>query len=197
MTTRFYRIKEEVRILGLDDGPFKRKDKEVLVVGVVFRGGSFLDGVVSIKVRVDGLNATRKLVSLIKKTRFKDLRVVMLDGLAFGGFNLVDIQELYEKTKLPVIVVTRDMPDFEEINRALDHLPYKKKRWSCIEKAGRPVRVETKPGRSVYMQYHGLKREDAVEIVRLSATRSLLPEPIRTAHLIAQGIILGESKGKA
>ncbi|MBM3309562.1 MAG: DUF99 family protein, partial [Candidatus Altiarchaeales archaeon] len=54
VATKFYRIKPEVRILGLDDGPFKQNDKKVLVVGVVFRGGSFLDGVVSTKVRVDG-----------------------------------------------------------------------------------------------------------------------------------------------
>ena len=43
----------------------------------------------------------------------------MLDGLAFGGFNLIDIQEVYEKTKLPVIVVVRDKPNLEEIKKAL------------------------------------------------------------------------------
>ena len=194
---KFYRVKKEVRILGFDDGPFKRGDRDVLVVGVVYRGGSFLDGVVSTKVKVDGLDATKKLVALVKKTRFKDVRVVMLDGLAFGGFNMVDMEALYDKTGLPVIAVTRDMPDFAEIDKALDHLPGKKKRWQCIQKAGTPVAVETKPGRRIYMQYHGLKEEDAKAIVRLSATHSLLPEPIRTAHLIAQGIVLGESKGKA
>ena len=121
----------------------------------------------------------------------------MIDGLAFGGFNLVDIQELYEKTKLPVIAVTRDMPDFEGIDNALNHLSHKKKRWSCIEKAGKLVKVETKPGKSIHIQYHGLKKEDAIKIVKISATRSLLPEPIRVAHLITQGIVLGESRGKA
>jgi len=194
---KFYRVKPEVRILGFDDGPFKRSDKDVLVVGVVYRGGSFLDGVVSTKVNVDGLDATRKLVTLVKKTRFKDVRVIMLDGLAFGGFNMVDMEALHEKTQLPVIAVTRDMPDFAKISKALDHLPNKKKRWRCIEKAGEPVAVATKPGRRIYMQYSGLRQEDAAAIVRLSATHSLLPEPIRVAHLVAQGIVLGESKGKA
>jgi endonuclease V-like protein UPF0215 family len=194
---KFYRVKKEVRILGFDDGPFSRHDKDVLVVGAVFRGGSFMDGVVSIRVKVDGLDATRKLAVLVKKTRFKDVRVIMLDGLAFGGFNMVDLEQMYEKTKIPVIAVTRDMPDFSEIDKALNHVENKKRRWLCIQKAGTPVAVETKPGRRIYMQYHGIREDDAKAIVRLSATHSLLPEPIRVAHLIAQGIVLGESKGKA
>jgi len=197
MNRNFYRIKDEVRILGLDDGPFKRGDRQVLVVGVVYRGGKFLDGVVSTKVRVDGLDATKKLALMIKDTRFGDLRVVMLDGLAFGGFNMVDMQKLYEETGLPVIAVTRDKPNLEDIANALEHLKNKRWRWACIEKAGEPAKVETKPGRFIYMQHHGINRGDAEAIVKLSATRSLLPEPIRAAHLIAQGIVLGESKGKA
>jgi len=33
--------------------------------------------------------------------------------------------------------------------------------------------------------------------VKLSSTRSLIPEPIRVAHLIASGVALGESRGGA
>ena len=197
MTSRFYRIKDEVRILGLDDGPFKRGDTEVIVVGTVFRGGSFLDGVLSTKVGVDGLDATDKVVELASGMRFKDVRVVMLDGLAFGGFNLVDINRLYRETKLPVIVVVRVKPDFEEIKKALEHLPDKEARWRLIEKVGSVKTVQTKPGKKIFIQFAGIKEEDAREIVKLSSTRSLIPEPIRVAHLIAQGIVLGESKGKA
>jgi len=197
MTSRFYSIKDEIRILGLDDGPFKRDEREVLVVGTVFRGGSFLDGVVSTKVTVDGLDATDKLVELVCNTKFKDLRVVMLDGLGFGGFNLVDIKRLYEDTGLPVIVVVRNKPDFDEIRNALNNLPQSQTRWNLVEKAGEVRSVSTKPGKKIFFQVAGIKEEDAREIIKLSATRSLLPEPIRVAHLIAQGIVLGESRGKA
>jgi hypothetical protein len=197
MATRFYRIKEEVRILGLDDGPFRRGGRDVLVVGAVFRGGNYMDGVMSTRVRVDGFNATKKIALMVGESRFKDLRVIMLDGLAFGGFNMVDIEELHNRTKLAVIAVTRHMPDFRGIDRALDNLSGKERRLNCIRKAGAPVKVETRQGKGVYMQHAGISREDAAAIVRLSATRSLLPEPIRVAHLIAQGIVLGESRGKA
>jgi len=39
--------------------------------------------------------------------------------------------------------------------------------------------------------------EDAEEIIRLSTTRSAIPEPVRVAHLIAAGVVTGESKGNA
>ena len=42
----------------------------------------------------------------------------------------------------------------------------------------------------------GLKLEDAMEIVKFSTTRSAIPEPLRVAHIIAAGIVTGESKGK-
>lgn len=197
MPARFYAIKDEVRILGFDDGPFKRGDRETLVVGTVFRGGRWMDGVLSTKVLVDGLDATDKLVSLIKKCRFKDVRVVMIDGIAFGGFNVVDIHGLYDETGLPVIVVTRDMPDFNGIRAALKHLGESDLRWSLIQKAGEPRPVETKKGKYVYIQAAGIGFADAEAIVKVSATRSLIPEPIRVAHLVAQGIVSGQSKGKA
>jgi len=194
---KFYRIKDEVRLLGVDDAPFSRGDDSVLVVGAVFRGGSFMDGVLSTKVSVDGLDATDRISELVSGCRFKDLRVVLLDGLGFGGFNLVDAPELSEKTGLGVIAVVRRKPDYAEIKKALENLPDSERRWQIIEKAGEPVKVATKPGKHIFIQPHGITEEDAKEIIKLSATRSLIPEPIRVAHLIGQGIVLGESRGKA
>ncbi len=49
----------------------------------------------------------------------------------------------------------------------------------------------------VYLQHCGIELEDAREIVRMSSTHSNIPEPLRAAHLIATGIVCGESTGKA
>ena len=198
---KFYRVKDEVRILGIDDAPFDLyRSKKTSLVGAIFRGGSFLDGVLRTEIKIDGTDATKKIISMVKKTRHKDLRVIMLDGLTFGGFNTADIEEIFKKTKLPVIVIIRQMPDFKQIKIALKKTRDKENyalRAQCIEKAGKPKKIETKKGKFIYIQYHGIKFEDARKIVKLSATRSLIPEPLRVAHLIATGITLGESRGGA
>lgn len=197
---KFYQVKSEVRILGIDDAPFNfQKDKRTTLIGTIFRGGSWLDGVLRTEIRIDGTDATKKIISMVKKTRHKDLRVIMLDGLTFGGFNTADIEEIFRKTKLPVIVIIRKMPDFREIRKALKKMKDENydERMRCIEKAGLPKKIETKKGKFIYVQHCGIKFEDAKKIVKLSATRSLIPEPLRVAHLIATGVTLGESRGGA
>lgn len=195
---KFYRIKEEVRILGVDDAPFSlHEDDKTMIVGVVFRGGGFLDGVLRTEVEIDGIDSTDKLIELIKGCKYRDLRVIMLDGLGFAGFNLVDISRLFEETGLPVIVVVRRMPDFESIEKAIEGLEHRDYYRECIKKAGKPREVEIRDGKKIRIQCKGIDFEDAAYIVRLSATHSMIPEPIRVAHLIASGVALGESRGGA
>ncbi len=193
---KFYSIKDEVRILGVDDAHFNlRKDKKAMLVGVVFRGGSYMDGVLRTDVTVDGTDSSDRLIELVNGAKFKDIRVVMLDGLGFAGFNLVDLERFFRETGLPVIAVVRDMPDFKSIEAALENLKNKEHCLECIRKAGRPRKIESMPGKHIYIQHKGISFEDAKKIVRLSSTRSNIPEPLRVAHLIASGIALGESRG--
>ena len=66
-------IKSEIRIVGFDDGPFTPRSKgNAIVVGVVYRGGNFLDGILKTEVEIDGLNATETLVDVVNKTKHKE-----------------------------------------------------------------------------------------------------------------------------
>ena len=188
---KFRVIKQEIRVLGVDDGVFTPHTKDLVpVVGVVFRGGFWLDGVMHTSVEVDGCDATDKITSMvITSPHYKQLRVIMLDGITFAGFNVVDVNGLSMQTKLPVITVTREKPDFGEIRKALSNLPRSEERWKAILNAGEVFEV---PGRNkretVYMQTSRISEEDARRIVRLTSTRSNVPEALRVAHLVASGI---------
>jgi len=194
---QFRVIKKEIRILAWDDGPFEFKTKgKAILVGVIFRGGQFLDGLLKTEVDIDGEDATEKIVEKILKTKHKDLRVIMLDGITFAGFNTVDIKEIYEKTKLPVIVVNRKKPNFEKFIETLKALPNAEKRLEAVKNAG-PVYWVSVKNKRICFQCYGIKKEDAEEIIKTSSTMSLIPEPLRVAHLIANGFVLGESVGRA
>ena len=120
----------------------------------------------------------------------------MLDGITFAGFNTVDIKEIYEKTKLPVIVINRKKPDIKKFISTLEKLPEFENRLKAVENAGQIYWVSVKNKR-ICFQCSGIKKEDAEEIIKTTATMSLIPEPLRVAHLIATGFILGESVGRA
>jgi len=191
-------IKEEIRILGIDDGPFTKKDKEVIVVGVVFRGGEFLDGVLRTYVSVDGLDATENLSKMVNSSKHKQqLRVIMIDGITLGGFNIVDIKKLYSETNIPIIVINRKMPDLKSIKVALEkNFDDFEKRWKMILNAGKIKQLKFEKF-SVYYQNVGIEDEEAEEIISISIRHAQIPEPLRVAHLIATGIVKGESEGHA
>lgn len=188
---RFRAIKPEIRTLGVDDGFFIPHSRGFApVVGVVFRGGYWLDGVMHTKVEVDGLDATSKIASMINGSPHrKQLRVIMLNGVTFAGFNVVDTRVLNSTTKLPIIAVTREKPDFPDIYKALKNLPNCEERWDAIKGTGKLFMINTRSEHAkVYAQVCGIAEEDARRIVKLTSTRSDIPEPLRVAHLIASGI---------
>ena len=117
----------------------------------------------------------------------KQLRLVMLNGITFAGFNVVDIKRLNLATKLPVIALTRDKPDLEAIRKALNNLPKSEERWKMILEAGE-IHEVCCHGKKIYMEIAGISLVDAREIVELTSIRSSFPEPLRVAHLIASGI---------
>jgi len=186
---KFRTVKPEIRVLGVDDGSFTPHKGYAPVVGVVFRGGYWLDGVLSTKVKVDGFDATDKIGTMIVESpHYRQVRIMMLEGVTFGGFNVVDIKELNALTELPVIVVTRNKPDFREIHAAVKKLPNSTERWAAVQNAGQVFEVHTRSmDEKVYMEISGIRESDARRILQLTSTRSSIPEPLRVAHLVASG----------
>ena len=190
-------MKQQIRLLGVDDSPFAFTDKYAMIVGVVMRCGEYVECVLSDNVSVDGNDATIILKKMIRNSRHrKQLRAVLLDGVALGGFNVVDIEEIYNDTSLPVITITRDKPDFEKIKKALQkNFDDWNDRWDLINR-GELYEIKTKHN-PIYVKCVGIDIEEAKKIIKLSTIRGVIPEPIRMAHLIASGIKRGESYGKA
>jgi endonuclease V-like protein UPF0215 family len=184
-------VKPEIRVLGVDDGVFiPRVEGLVPVVGVVFRGGYWLDGVMHTQIVVDGFDATEKISSMITKSpHYKQLRVVMLNGITFAGFNVVDIKVLNAETRLPVMAVTREKPNLAEVREALKHLSRSEERWNAVLNAGEIFEVVTRREQEkIYVHVVGVSEGDAEKILRLTSTRSNIPEALRVAHLVASGI---------
>jgi len=192
-------IKREIRIVGFDDAPFiPRSEGKVPVIGVVFRGGDFLDGVIKTEVAIDGMDASDTLIKIVNQSKHKEqLRVIMLNGITIGGFNMINISKIYKKTGLPIIAINRKRPNLKKIRTALQNFDDFEDRWKCIEDAGKIQKMKIEKDKNIYFQFKGLKENEVERIIRLSCTRSLIPEPLRVAHLIASALIKGESGGRA
>ena len=190
-------IKPEIRILGIDDSSLHKEP--VMIVGAMFRGGDWLDGVLRSHITKDGTDATEVIIGMVTGSKhFGQVRVLMFDGVTYAGFNVVDIASVYKNTGIGCIVIMRECPDFERIRAALTYLPDPDTRWNMIKRAGEIHKVVSREGENpIYIQHCGIDLEEAKDIVQLSSTHSNVPEPLRVAHLIATGIVCGESTGKA
>jgi len=121
----------------------------------------------------------------------------MFDGITLGGFNVVDIQKMHKKTRIPVIVINRKHPNLLRVRKALKNLDDGEKRWKIILKAGKIKECSLDDGKKIYYQNVGIDDEITKEVIKLSTTRGYIPEPLRVAHLLATAIVRGESYGRA
>lgn len=176
--------------IGFDDAPFDRQWRgNVRVFGTVYAHGT-LHAVLSGQVRRDGRNSTTELARLVGDA--EHLQVIFLQGIALAGFNVVDIHGLHQLTGLPVLVVARRQPELKKMRAALlDHVPGGARKWGLIGRAG-----EMEACSGVFVQRAGLTLEEAERAVRTFALTSVIPEPLRTAHLIASGVTRGSSAGQ-
>jgi endonuclease V-like protein UPF0215 family len=181
-------------VIGVDDGPFPREHRgDVLVVGAVF-AGLRLEGVLSTRVRRDGRNAADAVAAMIAGSRFAaQAQAVLFQGIALAGFNVIDLGALRAALGLPVLVVARRPPDMAAIRAALlTRVRGGQRKWALIERAG-PM----EPVAGVHVQRAGLSLEDAGALIARLAVHGRIPEPLRTAHLIAGGVTTGQSRGRA
>jgi len=102
--------------------------------------------------------------------------------VSFGGFNVIDLEEIAKRTSKPVIAVTSNKPDKE---RFIDTLEKYSNGREKIERLDEPKTVEVESG-EIYIQFSGTDFEEAREIAKSSIIYGKVPEPIRVAHMIGR-----------
>ncbi|OPY30861.1 MAG: hypothetical protein A4E32_02187 [Methanomassiliicoccales archaeon PtaU1.Bin124] len=186
-----------MRILGIDDAPFTFSDSTVPIVGALLRSPAYLEAVMTSKVSVDGTDSTAAIIEMVRGSRYSDqVKLVLLDGIAFGGFNLVDIDAVHDSLRVPVATVTRDAPDMIGLKGALQkHFDDWQCRWELLERHP-VVKIDTDHN-PIYVSFVGIRSDDLKGILRSCTIQGAIPEPLRVAHIIASAFVKGESYGRA
>ncbi|WP_242343960.1 endonuclease dU [Anaeromyxobacter terrae] len=193
MMTRFPPKGRTLRAIGFDDAPFaRRRGGDVGLAGVVCAGTRF-EGLVWGRVRQDGWNATEAIAALLVGGKFlPQLHLVLLDGLGFGGMNLVDLEALAARLGRPCAAVMRRLPDVPAMERAIRRLPRPERRLALLARAGPVHRL----GGFVF-QVRGAEPAATAEALAQITDRGAVPEPLRLAHLVGAAVREGESGRRA
>jgi endonuclease V-like protein UPF0215 family len=181
---------QKFRVVGVEDGGFSRESSnysgQTLLVCVLLRG-AWINNFQADTITVDGLDASDKLIMMLRHWSFD---AVMLAGVSFAGFNLVDPTMVFEEFGKPVVVISRTKPDNVAVKKALfQHFKDWRVRWSVFEKLGPVHQVVSMMGEPpLYVEVVGATADWATKLIRDSATCCRIPEPVRVARLIARGL---------
>lgn len=182
-------LNRTIRVIGFDDAPFiRRKGGRAFIAGVVCADTRF-EGMVWGQVRQDGWNSTDTICKLLEKGKFlPQLHIVLIDGIAFGGFNIVDLPKLQERLKLPCVAVMRRFPNLPAVEQSLRRLPQAERRLRLLHRAGKIY-----PFPPFFFQVSGEHPEIIAAVLQRLTDCGKVPEALRQAHLIGAAIVKGES----
>ena len=179
---------QKSRVVGVEDGGFSREAdvQKALLVSVFLHGVSIIDFQMT-DIEVDGLDATEKFSCMLRRWSFDS---VILAGVSYAGFNLIDPNVVFEEFGKPVIVVARTKPNCKAVKGALlRHFEDWETRWAVVEKLGPVYEIVSVPNEPpIYAEIVGADLKLARNLVRRLSVCCRIPEPIRVAGLIARGL---------
>lgn len=182
-----------IRVLGVDDAHYADKSHGSNVdFAAVVCGGTRFEGMLWGSLDKDGMNATQRILKLVRQSKFADqLHLVLLDGITFGGCNVIDLPLLAGTLKLPSVAVMRRVPNMQQFRKVVDKLPESDERWRRTQAAGKIHQLN-----QWVFQCCG---EDPVVVSKALSRltdRGKVPEVLRLAHLIGSAVMMGESTNR-
>lgn len=177
--------KDEIGVIGIDDAPFNKFDKEALIIGTYMRGNSIVDEISFKKIEKDGFDSTEKILKIVKDKHFTKINAIFLDGVTFGGFNIADIVKIYNETEIPVIAVMEKEPDLLKMKSALKKYFFDfPEKIEMLESFPKP-----EPFENIFIQCIGINFEEACILIKKTRLRSKIPECLRISHLVGRGFL--------
>ena len=187
------RLGRQIRSIGFDDAPFDRTPGSPVHVSGIVCLDTRIEGMLWGQATKDGHDATDTIAELLLQSKFYDqVHVVLLDGIAVGGFNIVDLPALAARLERPCVAVMRKVPDLVAVQEVIRRLPDPDDRLDRLARAGAIHEV----GGFIF-QVCGEKPGVVARGLAQLTDRGRVPEPLRLAHLIGSAVQLGQSGRRA
>ncbi len=175
--------------IGFDDARFNLKShsKTTDLIGIVCQGVRMVN-MVKKEITIDGSDATEVLIELAKRNE-KHIQYILTDTITFGGFNIIDLEEIYKRINKPIVAITEKKVDLKAVKKAIvKNFPncYKEKLQDIVN-AGNlyETSVETAGGSSkIYFHSKGIQFSEVESLLKKICIDSKIPEPVRLAHII-------------
>lgn len=176
-------MKPNIRILGIDDGPFRREiDDKTSIVGVLMRMDGTIETVLADLITVDGSDTFGAIKGFVEQIGQENINVIITEGVTFGGFDIIVPDELFSATGIPVVTATKGKGDLDSMASALE-------KHGDVDKLAKlrslqPVRKRVESS-VLTLNISGIAEKEAISLVGKLMRVGNVPEPLRIADMIA------------
>ncbi|PKL70385.1 MAG: DUF99 domain-containing protein [Methanomicrobiales archaeon HGW-Methanomicrobiales-1] len=178
--------KKGLRALGIAES-FSGRTCSTLA-GVVMRKDLRIDGFAFGNVTVGGMDATDRILGMVKDLDRSDINVIMLSGCVIAWFNVIDPARIALDTGIPVICVTYEDSDGLEADIRY-HFPDDEERITAYRKLGERVPVKIHTHQTIFLRAWGLSQNDAEQLCKDFTLEGKIPEPLRVARLCSRHLV--------
>jgi len=189
MALRLHVHKRAFRALGISESFVKGKSRKSVLAGVVMRADRCIDGFVFSEATVGGMDATEKVIGMFKALGRSDVNVLLLNGCIISWYNVVDLNKVAKRTKLPLVCVTYDESEgLDKYFRELFPDDWETRVQIYHDNKERTL-MTLKTGHTVYARFLGITEKEAKEVLDKFTTQGAVPEPLRVTRLIARAAV--------
>ncbi|MBK5190188.1 MAG: DUF99 family protein [Methanosarcinales archaeon] len=189
--------KKGIRVLGIAES-FKRDYEKSVLAGVVMRSDFIIDGVGLTHITVGGMDATEGVLHLCESLQRDDINVMMLNGCVISWFNIIDLNEIYKRLRIPLICVTYEESEGLEEHIALHfESDERDSRIEAYKRLGDRVPVNLHGQFEDLIRFLGMEKAEAGAVIKKFTTHGKVPEPLRVAKIVARALLRSKnSKSK-
>lgn len=186
---RLHLNKPGIRAMGVAES-FRPTQKTSTLAAVVMRSDRVVDGIAVGRTSIGGDDASASISALHRRLKRNDINVMMVSGAILSLYNIIDIDELSRKTKLPVICLTyRETSGIEDSIRR--HYPdHPEGKLEAYRRLGVRKKLKLKSGNFVFARTSGLEDAETQSVIEMFTLQGSIPEPIRVARLLARVLSL-------
>ncbi len=182
---RLHTHKKGLRALGIAESFIKDQSTHSQLAGVVMRGDLQIDGFGLETITVGGLDATKGVLRLFEGLDRRDINLILLNGCIISWYNILDLDELYEKLDIPIICVTYEESD--GLDKYFKEFEDGEKRIEIYKRLGNRIPILLHTGHEVLVRHYGLEDDkDAKRALDKFTLQGAVPEPLKVARLLAR-----------
>ncbi|WP_455367859.1 endonuclease dU [[Eubacterium] cellulosolvens] len=183
-------MKPQIRILTISDGKRTRHNSRWFI-GTIFRGRKYFEGLIKFIFEPNQQSLVDKIsISIHQSRHHSQVRLILLDGLQTLQNSLGDIEQIYQRTGIPVIV----------LERKKGHIPKKnilgEKLRDLEPKPLEEDSISTIVYRSFRLHYSGLTQKDVMDFILFHLKNGKTPSILNSTRVIANAYNLFKEKHK-